>query len=662
MGEPKEYIKITDFRPGIFADLHGYSGATATANPNNLSSYGPGYNGGATVDDTFGCHADIGGALSPLPVRALVNQAAWATFGTAGGSRWPTGKAYYYVLDVRVISYIVTDDHDAQTERDCAFILFGAFYAPNNDGNYRQLVWGVVMGLDINLWKVVHYDRYAPGVVPSPATSVPAGSVSTLRHIDGTRDANGFLDYGIYHTENSVHFMLSPSRDGSVGDDNTSWATGAIPAEEVALTSFTTDTGQTDYPTGVDTSVDTFSGCIGIFPDPLTLQDTPLSTDYWYPRYIGGRVSLPGWMSIAHQGRAVMASLLSRGFGDGYNLVLDRISYSPVYNAGLAAATSAPLTTQFPEDYRSSIAGDENMNPIGVLGSIQASELLVIKHNKGGVLMRGDLDNFEAVALPYIESTHGPICHGIATPLGFVYGSRNGVFAWAGGQTSDRLSKQIDGYFWEHDPTLAYTGVQGRMTYWSPYVMVPNDFMYDTESQAWWKLEDSSDTGREIYSHYDTSALNGKLYAFPYRNAPAADPVVYSYDPDVLRSSYSWKSLPIIETRRRLMSFEDVEITFTMAYPWTVSTTIAVTLTGINEFGQQVQSNTMTFTANVTTPAAGSQVTIKQNVSASAGVQGAFTAKYVQVKVVATASSGPAPKIHEILLGVREDKMQAIAS
>jgi hypothetical protein len=235
------------------------------------------------------------------------------------------------------------------------------------------------------------------------------------------------------------------------------------------------------------------------------------------------------------------------------------------------------------------------------------------------------------------------------------------VFAWSGGQTADRLSKQIDGYFVEHDPTLAYTGVQGRMTYWQPYLVVPNDFIMDMEGQSWWKLEDSSDTGREIYSHYDTSALNNKLYAFPYRNAPAADPVVYSYDPDVLRSSYSWKSLPIIETRRNLIAFEDVEITFTMAYPWTVATTIAVTLTGINELGQQVQSNTMTFTANVTSPAAGSQVTIKQNVSASAGVQGAFTAKYVQVRVVATAASGPAPKIHEILLGVREDKRQAVA-
>jgi len=655
MGEPKEYITIDNFSPGIFGDLLGQTGATATASPSNNTSLGIGKNGGAVIDDTFGCHADPTGALIPLPVRVLVNQTAWAPFGGNGQGAtgyFPTGKVGYYVLDVRVISYLVTDDHDAQTERDCAFILFGAFYDPDNGGGYKQVVWGVVMGLDINLWKVVHYNRYAPSIDPSPALSIPSGCVAILRHVDGERDANDFLDYGIYHTQNSVHFMLSPSRDGSVGDDNTSWATGDIPTDEETITSFQADTGRTTYPLGVDTSVATFSGCIGVFPDPLDLNS-------WYPRYIGGRVALPGFMSIAHQGRAVMASLLSRGFGSGYNLVLDRVSYSPVYNAGLATSTSAPTTTQAPPDYRSSIAGDENVNPIGTLGSIMAAELLVVKHGRGGVLMRGDMDNFEAVALPYIESTYGIVSQGVSTPIGFVYGSRNGVFAWSGGQETKKLSTQIDGYFWEHATDLVYTGNQARFGYWHPFVCVPNDFLFNIESSAWWKIEDSSDTGRVKYSHYDTGSLNGKLYAFPYMNTPGADPVVYSYDPDVLRSSYSWKSLPLIESRRRLLTYEDVTLTVTVAHPYTATNTIVVTLIGIAEDGTQVSSNATTIVLNATSVVNGTQVTITHLLGTS-GAQGTFTARYVQVLVTATASSGPAPKIHKIDLGVTDRQRQRV--
>lgn len=655
MGQPQEFIDINDFSPGIFVNEHGFSSMTATANPNNVSSMGPGVNGAAVVDDTFGCHADMAGALTPLPKGNLTAQTGWQVFGNSGQqgtTYYPTGMVGYYVLDFRIISYTVTDDHDAMTERDCAFVLFGAFWA-NNDSAYRQLVWGVVMGLDVDMWKTVHWNRYAPSVTTSPAESIPSGCVAPLRHVDGTRDANSFIDYGIYATQNSVFFMISPSRDGSVGDDNTSWATGAIPAAETALSTFVADTGLTTYPTAPDTTTysATFSGVIGVFPNPLNLNS-------FIPRYIGGRQALPGYMAIAHQGRAVMASLLSRGFGTGFNVVLDRVAYSPVYNASLATGQTTPATIQFPADYRSSIAGDENMNPIGTMGSIMASEMVVVKHGRGGVLMRGDLDNPEAVALPYLESTYGLVSMGVSTPIGFVYGSRNGVFVWSGGQTSEKLSKQIDGYFWEHATSIYYTGNQGRFGYWHPFVMVPNDFLYDTDTKAWWKLEDSSDAGRNTYSHYDTSSLSGKLYAFAHKMAPGSDPVVYNYDSAVLRSSYSWKSQPIIETRRRLLSYEEIELCVTTAYPWTATTTVTITLTGFDQNGDQVSAPAVVFTLNATGEY-GNQILRQQIVSAD-GTQAAFVAKYVQMKIVATSSTGAAPKINYVRLGVTERQNQPI--
>lgn len=659
MGEPKEWIEIADFSPGIQADRHGYTGASATANPSNNTFSALGVNGSAVVDDTFGCHADRTGALCPLPKRTAVTQASWAPFASNGNTspnHFPTGKVGYFTLDARITSYIVSDVHDASDESDALFILFGAFYAPSGDGNYRQVVWGVVMGLDIDVWKVVHYDRYAPSIVPSPALSIMSGNVALTRHITGELDDLGFPRYDIYTTQNTVFFMLSPSRDGTVGDDNTSWATGAIPAAETALTSFTTDTGQTDYPTGIDTTVDTFSGCIGIFPDPLTLTNPPVLTDDWYPRYIGGLVALPGYMAIAHQGRAVMAALLSRGYGDGYNLVLDRVTYSPVYNCSLILDATTPETLQSPPDYESSVAGDDIVAPIGTLASITASELLVVKHGRGGVIMRGDMDNFEAVNLPYIESTYGVVSHGVGTPIGWVYGSRNGVFVWSGGQTSEKLSPQLDGFFWNHAPDLEYAGNQGRFGYWHPWVMVPNDFMHDIVSKSWWKLEDTADTGRNPYSWYDTSALNGKLYALPFKHTPGADPTVYVYDPNVLRESYSWKSQPLVETRERTYSVEAIEITLTTPVPAsTPAQTITVTFTGLNERGDQVTSQSQTIALNASA-VGGTQVLYAQVINGD----GAFVARYIQVRLVVNQNSAtqPAPKIHKVRVGVTDRARQ----
>jgi len=661
MGEPAEQIVIDNFSPGIFADLHGFSGATATANPSNVSSFGPGLNGGAVIDDTFGCRADFTGALTPLPAAVQVAQAGWQGFATAGQtstSHFPTGKVGYYLLDAKVISYLVTDDHDAQTERDAVFMIFGAFYAPSGGGTYRQLVWGVIAGLDIDMWKVIHWNRYAPAVTTSPALSIPSASIGYTRHVDGRRSADGFLDYGIYATANTLFFVISPSRDGGSGDDNTAWATGAIPVAETDLSTYVSDTTRTDYPVGVDTTPTTYSGVIGVFPDPLTLRNPQINTTDWYPRYIGGLVALPGFLGIVHQGRGVIASLLSRGFGAGFNVVLDRIAYSPVYNAGLGTAVVDPETNQSPTDYRSSIAGDDNPAPIGTMGSIVASEMLIVKHGRGGVLMRGDLDNFEAVALPYIESTYGLVHLGVPTPIGFVYGSRNGVFVWSGGQATEKLSKQIDGYFWEHDTDVVYTGNQARFGYWHPYVLVPNDYIYDIEAKSWWKLEDSASTARSTYAHYDVSALNGKMYAFNHLNLPGADPGIFVYDPDVLRSSYSWKSLPLLESRRRLLTYQDIELTVTTAYPWTAATTITVTLVGYSEAGDQITSLPTVFTLN-TTPEYGSQVQYKQLVGNGTD-QAAFTGRYVQARIEATSATGPAPKIHRIGFGVREAQRQRV--
>lgn len=644
MGEPATFIDINDFSPGIVGDRHGFTGPSSTSNPNNSSTVGLNGNGAATIDDTFGCAVDPTGALVPLPGRALIDQTPWQQFAEAahvGTNYFPAGKLGYYLLDARVMPYTVTDTHNAGTERDSLFLTFGAFYDPGNTGAYRQLVWSVIAGINQTMWGTVHWSRYAPGVSPSPATSIPSSNVAVTRQVDGNRDANGFLRYGVQFTQNSMWFMVAPSRDGTVGNDETGWADGSIPANELALTNYQGTTGRNTYPDSNDGLID---GVVGIFPDPRDL-------DTFSPRYMSGMIT--GYMAIAHQGRIIIASLLSRGYGPGFNAIVDRVAFSPIYNSALNGSLVAPTTTMGPPDYTSSIAGDDVVSPIGTLGSIQASELIVIKHGRGGVLMRGDMDNFEAVSLPYIESTYGIVSHGVGTPIGWVYGSRNGVFVWSGGDTSEKLSKQIEGYFWNHASNQIYAGNQGRFDYWHPWVCVPNDYIMDINSKSWWKLEDSSDTSRSTYNIYQVSALNGRLYAFEHRMAPGAKPVIYSYDPEVLRPGYSWKSQPLIETRDRMMAVQDIEITFTNQVPYGGSHTFAITFFGFDELGDQIESSTQTLTPNAT-PEGGTQVLRTHKINGT----GAFVARYVQVRIVvaggATGPTTPAPKIHQIRIGITD--------
>ena len=639
MGQPKTYIEISNFGPGIFADLHGETGATATRKATNLTSIGLDADGAAVVDGTFGCIADGTGALVPLPAPTAVTQSAWDVFPLDSDADLADNQ--FYVLDARIVSYVVDDDHDALSEADMLFVLFGAFVDPDGGTAYAQVVWGCLMGLDFDYYKCIYYNRYAPSVTPSPTSAIMSGNVAPLRQVEGARDADGFVRYDIYAVQNSVFFMVSPARDGSVGDDNTNWATGTIPADEQAITSYAADTSQTVYPESVD---GLFSGVIGIFPDPLDLNS-------FFPRFIGGLNALPGFFATAHQGRAVMASLLSRGFGSGLNVVLDRVTFSPVYNAALGTAIVDPDITQFPIDYTSSIAGDENTSPIGTMGTIQASELFVVKHGRGGVLMRGDMDNFEAVALPYVESTYGIVSHGVGTPLGFVYGSRTGVYVWNGGQVSESLSPQLVGFFWQHQDDIPYVGNQGRFAYWQPYLCVPNSFIYDTNAKSWWKLEDTENV--RPYNVYDVSALNGKLYAIRW-GVDAGDKLdVDVYDPDVLRSSWSWRSQPIISTLERQYTIETVEITATTAFPWTADASVTVTLTGFDLNGNLIATRPMIFTLN-DAGEYGTSIQEAQVPSTDDDTQGTFTARYVQVLVAATATGVPAPKLHKLRLGVTE--------
>lgn len=673
MGVSKDYIEIADFSPGIFGDRFGFQDTdfdtptNRTANPANSSFRQLEANGAATIEGTFGCYADKSGALAPLPRGQYISQPTWLPFSDpthTGTGYHPAGYVGYYLLDARLISG-VTDNVGQET---WVWMSFGTFMDPANANGYRQLVWCVLAGIDFDRWETPHWGKSAAYVVPAPVRNLPSGNIVLTRSVTGDRDAEGLINYGVDTTQNTVVFIFHSSpvgrASGQMGDEYQQWSSGtAIPADELALTNYALSTGQTNYPSTVDQT----PGVGGTPPSPyLGIFPNPRDRDQSLPRYVGNGQIIPGFLMIEHQGRNVIACHTSKNFGGNYATVdipdwlIDRLFWSDPLNPALVFDVVAPDTVQFPLNYSTAFSGDDNPNLIGTLATMNAGELLVVKYGKGAILLRGDLNNYEAIALPYVESTYGIIGHGVGTPIGWVYGSRNGIFAWNEGPISEKLSMQIDGFFYDHTfgpESVPYRGNRHRFGYWHPWVCIPYDYLYSIESKSWWRLEDPADTSRRSYNIYDVSSITGDLYGFEWKMDPGDIPKIKRYELDDPRDTYSWRSHPLVETRDTMFSVEECELTISTIGPTRGEFTATVTLDGFDIFGTALLPVIIAQDLpipNVLDFFGAPQVYMFQP-------QPAFNARYVQVTVAfaptpgSTGFQGPAPKLHKIRIG-RSDR------
>lgn len=321
------------------------------------------------------------------------------------------------------------------------------------------------------------------------------------------------------------------------------------------------------------------------------------------------------------------------------------------------------------------LPGEDNVSRTGALGTVTNTQLLLVKHEGGAMLVSNDLDQPTQRRMPAVESTHGVVSHGVQTPLGFVYGSKTGVYAWSGGDTSQNLSPQMEGFFWDHTHgNLAerYSGPRGRFAYWQGMILAPNNYVMDTRGGGWWRLEmpypKPAAPPETPYNCYDV-ALDGKLWAFPYKVTDAtSDPTytfsqasAYVYDADTPRSSYSWQSQPIAETLDQVLSFQDVEVVASGAYKYTMKVTLTgyeyrptqTASPGFND-GVQVTTRVVDFGEINQYPPVLRPIKFRKDIPApDSSTVGSFNAQYVTVKIEVAAVDPvyPAPIVHSIKLG-----------
>jgi hypothetical protein len=469
---------------------------------------------------------------------------------------------------------------------------------------------------------------------------------------------------------------------GALRNTTIGWSSGAIPANEITnLTSYysspnVTTAGlwiaaantQTDY-TGVATISGIFQAPAIHFSGEHTVTNHPTGvTGKWYSippnatpsvnplSALEGNYAALGrsYLIVAWQTRLVYAATfgpysnqLGNGVGPFQVTFDDVITYTAPTTVFSSASFTSPEAVPglWGNPQFGLIAGDDQISRIGAIGVVAADQLLIVKARDGGVVISGSINNPTIRRMPYVESTHGVICQGAMTPLGLVYGSKTGIYAWTGGDTAVKLSPQIDGFFWNHAQNTTddiYMANRGRMAYWNEYIVVPNNYVYNSRVNSWWRFSGATNVP---YNVYDIDRQD-RMFAFPYKLTTTQNTLYHIYDQAILAQTYSWQSQPLLETRGRKTSFQEVRMVVT--HKGSSAATITVTLTGYTSTGAAVTPAVIIFTVPTNT-ASVPQLLYKD-------IAPNFQAEYVQVRIQADSGNAndAAPKVHSIKFGTRD--------
>ena len=152
----------------------------------------------------------------------------------------------------------------------------------------------------------------------------------------------------------------------------------------------------------------------------------------------------------------------------------------------------------------------DDPNTFTAWGTMTNGEVLMIKNGEGAVLIIGDIYSPTIEKLPAVRGTNNLFGQAQMTPLGLVYRSHgNGVWAWNGGSTSQKISAQLSDSVWYDSNPDGYvygsaTALQGAgmnvgldgpnnmpaftVTYAQNMIFFDSGFFYNLDTNSWWRL------------------------------------------------------------------------------------------------------------------------------------------------------------------------------
>lgn len=474
------------------------------------------HDGSAQVDGTWQCYGDINGGLYPLPRRKrALTQDIVGDWGEEEDwpDRWIEGIPRVAILDICVMSPVV----DKESIDPTAF---------PPDAVFVSYFWHEYTGPDEAETRAIgrQHKVYMNGDTTTPPVFTLWNETTTglsedvpLERLAYSTWFTSRAAYGIedFDDPNINRIGLVQMR-GMVSDtlnnfDSTIHLIAAYPANIE----------------GIDPALDTVN-----IPDDIAEDKGELA-----------------WM-FGHQGRSVFG--MRRTGPEGEDRFLEPFGLDGVMPIAEAVAWSdvnfafLKFEGNIYEDRTSFV--EENPSGYAVFASMNANEAFLVKNKGGGVVIRGSLNNPTVVKLAGVEPARGAMNIPAITPQGCFYGSTSGVWLWSGADTSECVSMQLDGFFWETGTYLGEDrpGLKGRFSYSYPFVYAPNDWVYDVRTKAWFRLVGRTDDSNP-YMFYDTS-WDGRIYASPGVFTPNDSCVADVFQDDLLAREFQWRSQPFALT------------------------------------------------------------------------------------------------------------------
>jgi hypothetical protein len=354
-----------------------------------------------------------------------------------------------------------------------------------------------------------------------------------------------------------------------------------------------------------------------LYPDPGNTGSYSLYT--FAPSYNG--------ILLTHQTRVVTLGLSNNPWvGSGtYFQTNETLNYTDPPGGEAMGEQNEVFVAEFPSG-------------IGAYGTISAGELFLVKNYGGGVIISGDLNNPTVTYLGGVTPTGAQLCTGAQTPVGFVYAADgNGVWVWQGGQSSTKLSNNLNDDFYEIG--LTNTAIKFCACPLGDWVVMTGGWVLDTTNGGWWLLENPGFA--PLY--YGPAADGSGVWAVAGTFSASTTPVIAQYSFGTPQTSYTWKSYPIKVTDKGRTNFN---LTVReVAIRAQGDGTVTVTFEGVG--------GSTAVTLPTTATVDGNQPAITR---ATVGTgTGTFTAQDMTVSMtVAGVSSGPAPVVYSLSIGVEE--------
>ena len=573
------YITIRDFSNGIASSRHALTGAQpALEDQQNAAVF-------AQETDTWGCYGHPSGGLHPLP--GLIQQIEdpgddWpddplpgAAAPVAGKSAHPnyTSEKSLVVNATALIQASPTfgvgssasGRDGVHTTPDQLHVLYGGYGVA--DGNSTS-EW--FQGT--NEWRVFNMS-----LNPVDPIALMGGHLAADDAIDSLGVRRSITNYSLEEagfSDDDIwgdHFMSLGMSFANlvVATSGVYESTGGAVEADGAVT----DIGRTAV-VALTTRVGIFPRIIGKNLGGAADTDTDAIETFIIDESspLGPKPGSPIRQGIVHQGRVVFTVYSANGVATAQDMGASAF-FQPGDNMCFYAANDLyndPTTNV----YRFM---PENPGTIGVMASMNANELIAIKHNGGGGLLRGDVANPQFVALPGLPSIQGATNVPTVTQMGLVFGTAEGVYLWQGSEGADLISPTLEGWFWKPQGTPDINDgylyneypVRGKFNVSPPFLYAPNNWVFDMRSNGWFRLapttqdltvEETTTTYNTGYRNYEVS-VTGRVYGIKPLITESDLIVGHIYDKAVPAHQFSWRSQPIARTMARRVDVREIVLT-----------------------------------------------------------------------------------------------------